>query len=171
MTSSRVTALLSGLGLLATWVASVPPGAQAPVPVRLPAASGASRADAPLPVIQVNTDRLRVDADRRDGFIHPRRNPFEFSARAIPLAVPTHPIPAAASAEALPPVPPPPPFTLAGIAEDLGVRTAVLSSQRDVFLVREGDVVDGRYTVGKIGADGVELMPVGDGSSVFIRLK
>ncbi len=175
MTSTRLTALVSGLGLVATWVVNSyqVPATSAPVSARA-AASPASRDETPLPVVHVNTDHLREDARLRPSFAAPRRNPFQFSAPMtpagpVPLGATSQPAPVDVVAPALPP------YTLSGIAEDAGpdgpVRTAVLAGHRDIFLVHEGDTVEGRYTVVKIAADGVELAPVGPGAPLVLRFK
>lgn len=175
MTSTRFTAVASGLGLVATWLVNAyqVPATSATVSART-VVSPATRDETPLPVVEVHTDHLRADARPRARFVAPRRNPFVFSTPVRPGA------PAPVVASALPVqaeivAPPPPPYTLSGIAEDAGpdgpVRTAIVAGLRDVFLVHEGDTVDGRYTVARIAADGVELVPVGPGARLVLRLK
>jgi hypothetical protein len=64
--------------------------------------------------------------------------------------------------------------TLAGIAtdrlEDRVERTAILSSVADVLLVRTGDEVLGRYRVGLIEDESVELISLSDGSTLRLSL-
>jgi hypothetical protein len=66
----------------------------------------------------------------------------------------------------------PPAFRLSGVAEDPGpngaVRTAVISSPGELFLVKEGDLVTPRYRVVRISAEVVELVEVG--TNVPLRL-
>jgi hypothetical protein len=94
------------------------------------------------------------------------RNPFSFGI--APSAPQPRPIRAAVAEEppaAAPIAPPPPVLTLMGIAEETSAggprRTAVIGGEGDhIFMVREGDVLGGVYTVKKIGADAVELEDV-----------
>ena len=110
-------------------------------------------------------ERLRPAAEPRQ----PGRNLFQFRARAAqaPAAV------AAAPATIAPLVPVPaapsqPSLKLAGIAEDEGpegpLRTAIISGEGQLFLVKEGDEVTPRYRVAKIAADVVELVDLNDNS-------
>jgi hypothetical protein len=56
---------------------------------------------------------------------------------------------------------------LAGIAEDAGAdgpdRTAIISGEGQLFMVKEGDPVAGRYRVARISSDAVELSDVNAG--------
>jgi hypothetical protein len=59
--------------------------------------------------------------------------------------------------------PPQPSLKLSGIAEDIGadgkpLRTAIISGEGQLFMVREGESVSARYTVTKISEDVVELL-------------
>lgn len=73
-----------------------------------------------------------------------------------------------------PPVPPPPPpipLKFIGVVERPGnVRIAVLSDTQGVYHGREGDVIEGRYKIVRIGADTVELMYVDGRGRQQIRL-
>ncbi len=48
-----------------------------------------------------------------------------------------------------------PVITLAGIAQTAGKRTAIITIAGQLYLVREGDSLAGRYTVVKIDAENV----------------
>jgi hypothetical protein len=105
----------------------------------------------------------------------PARNLFEFNARraATRVFVPPPPPPVA---ESVAPVQQPAPLLkLVGIAEDDSpdgpVRTAIVSGSSELFLVKVGESVTGRYRVASIGADGVELEDVNDGSRLQLILK
>jgi hypothetical protein len=85
------------------------------------------------------------------------------------------PVPAFADEPAFAPASPPPfPLKLIGIAEretpDGPIRTAILSGPADVFLVSPADQVLGRYTVGAVGADAVELTDATTGAVVRLAL-
>jgi hypothetical protein len=115
-------------------------------------------------------ERLRPTSQPRQ----PGRNLFAFRARSAPAR-------AAAAVEppimalALPAAPALPSFKLAGIAEDESpdgpLRTAIISGEGQLFLVKEGDEVTPRYRVAKISADVVELIDVGDNSTRRLALR
>jgi hypothetical protein len=83
--------------------------------------------------------------------------------------------PALTEAVAMPAPLPPSPLKLSGIAEDPGadgpVRTAIISGQGQLFLVKEGEMVTTRYRVAKISADGVELVDVGTNATLRLVMR
>jgi hypothetical protein len=109
----------------------------------------------------------------------PGRNPFRFEARPAPAparlsAQPTlAPPPSRVMAPAGPP--PPPPITLRFIglveAPSQAGRVAILSDGRgNVFYGKEGDTVEGRYRMLKIGPEAVELSYIDGRGRQTIRL-
>jgi hypothetical protein len=61
----------------------------------------------------------------------------------------------------LPPPPPPIPLKFFGIASKAGEpKRALLADGEDVFLAKEGDIVDRHYKVNKIGVNSVEILDV-----------
>jgi hypothetical protein len=105
-----------------------------------------------------------------------RRNIFRERDRVAPAppvatraAVPVEPAPA----ESL--IPPAPLVTLLGLAEktDSGhlVRTAVISTGGELWIVKEGDTVAGRFRVGAVSLDRVDLRDVQTGTSRVYRLR
>ena len=78
-------------------------------------------------------------------------------------------------AEAAPPVPTLPSLKLAGIAEDTEAdgprRTAIISGEGQLYMVKEGDAVTPRYRVTRISADVVELVDVIDESVRRLALR
>ncbi len=60
-----------------------------------------------------------------------------------------------ALASPVPVAPPAPVITLAGIAQTAGTRTAIVTIAGQLYLVREGDSLAGRYAVVKIDAETV----------------
>ncbi len=60
-----------------------------------------------------------------------------------------------ALASPVPVAPPAPVITLAGIAQTAGKRTAIITIAGQLYLVREGDSLAGRYAVVKIDAETV----------------
>ena len=71
-----------------------------------------------------------------------------------------------------PPPPPPIPLKFIGVVEqrDHGGRIAVLSDGRGVYHGREGDVVDGRYRILRIGDDSIEMSHLDGRGRQMIRL-
>jgi len=137
---------------------------------------------APTPAIDVRGEELAAEIARLQERLRPTsqprqpgRNLFTFRARAAQPA----PMVAATAPEAITPAmpltPPPLPLKLAGIAEDEGpegpLRTAIISGEGQLYLVKEGDEVTPRYRVGKISADVVELVDVGDNTTRRLALR
>lgn len=114
-------------------------------------------------------ERLRPSATPRQ----PGRNLFAFRGAAAPAATVAIPPPAAVTE--MPVSAAQPPLKLAGIAEDPGpdgpIRTAIISGEGQLFLVKEGENVTRRYRVAKISVDVVELVDLGDGSSRRLALR
>lgn len=108
-------------------------------------------------------DRLRPSAAPDHG-----RNLFRFapsraasSAREAVVEAPA-PVPAA---------PVEPPFKLIGLAEDGGIRTAILSSPTQLLMVKDGDLVASTHRVTRISADAIELTATADGTVLRLALK
>lgn len=110
----------------------------------------------------------------------PERNLFQFEAKALPP--PPKPLPGQPGADAgiagdpavPPPPPPPPPIQLKfiGIVQSPKQKLAVLTdpSTRDVFYGREGDIVDGRFRILRIGVESIEMAYVDGRGRQSIRL-
>ena len=171
----KSTALLSGAGLMATWFASAPPAPKPNGMSRMPATS-ARPGDVPETDIGAEADRLRVRLQEHRDYQEPSRNPFRFGAPVRPSSTGTTPVKPAEP----PPVPETPPsrslrMVLSGIAETNGpegmIRTAIISTPSDVFLVRAGEPVGDQYRVTSVSSEAVELLRVDDGSTVTLVLK
>jgi hypothetical protein len=162
----KSTAVFSGAGLLATWLASYPP-ANAPDPA---APAAAPLADAGADITE-QADRLQEKVRGVIEYQDPARNPFRFERRSGPAN--GEPDRAGVAREpALEFVAPaPPPITLTGIATDIvdGIaqRTVMLSTASGLVFAKEGDAVAG-YRVASISAESVELVAP-DGTSLTIR--
>jgi hypothetical protein len=109
-------------------------------------------------------ERLRPEALPRQ----PARNLFKFRAPAPRPIAPIQPPPASEVVALTRPSRPQPALKLAGIAEDPGpdgpVRTAIISGDGQLFLVKLGEAVTTRYRVTGISPDVVELTDVDDES-------
>ncbi len=116
-------------------------------------------------------DRLRPDATPRQ----PARNLFTFHTSPQRIVAPIVPPPAPVIGEGAATTVPQPPLQLAGIAEDSGpdgpVRTAIISTPGQLFLVKAGDPVTSRYRVARVAADVVELTDAIDGSVRRLALR
>ena len=126
--------------------------------------SGAAEPGRGVPVVDVQLELLK-GARAEAG--EPERNPFRFQPKAPP---PAPPRPAAVATPPLvvtgPPVPqgppPPPPIPLRFIglvdAPSQAGRVAILSDGRgNVFYGKEGDIIEGRYRLLRVGPDAADL--------------
>jgi hypothetical protein len=71
-----------------------------------------------------------------------------------------------------PPPPPPPPIPLKfiGVVQSPRGRVAVLSDGRSVFHGREGDIIEGRYRIVRIGEESIEIEHADGRGRQMIRL-
>ncbi len=162
----KSTVVVSGVGVLATWLASIPPANAPSSPGSVPTQSTAPAAVSIGEQAERLGTRVRAEIEYRE----PARNPFRFSARAIPSAPRDDRRVQAQLADVAPPQPA---LTvrLSGIATDTidgrPQRTAILSTSSGLVFVREGGAV-GEYRVGTVGEDAVDLIQA-DGSLIRIR--
>ena len=106
-----------------------------------------------------------------------QRNPFRFSPKSLP---PSEAPPAreasvenaapAARGPVGPPPEPPIPLKFIGRVDSAAGLLAVLSDARGVYQGREGDVVEGRYKILKIGVESIELAYLDGRGRQTIRL-
>jgi hypothetical protein len=107
------------------------------------------------------------------------RNPFRYQPKALPP--PPKPVnvapppPTNVSVEPArpmpPPGPPPIPLKFIGILERAnGVKWAVLSDGKVTMHGRDGDIIDGRYRIVKIGTESIELTYVDGRGRQVVRL-
>jgi len=117
-------------------------------------------------------ERLRPTSSPRQ----PGRNLFVYRAPAPHAPQPAvAPAPVALPTPAAPLTPALPSLKLAGIAEDEGadgpIRTAIISGEGQLYMVKEGEAVTPRYRVTKIAAEVVELVDVGDNTIRRLALR
>jgi hypothetical protein len=168
-----VLAVILGGGVYVAkpWSSDTP----AQIPQRAPASAGRA-AQAAGPVADVRLDLLTATGGDAATVT---RNPFRFQQRAVPAA-PRRAAAAAARPEfTAPPAPtgppPPPPITLRFIglieAPPRTGRVALLSDGRGGLMYgREGDTVDGRYRMLRVGIDSIEMAYVDGRGRQTIRL-
>jgi hypothetical protein len=105
------------------------------------------------------------------------RNLFQFGSRTVPprAAIAAAPAARAGNVPAPAPAAPPPAVTLVGIAQDGGAdapsRTAIISAFGELMILKEGQNIAYTYRVERIGADGVDLLVLKDGSTLHLPLK
>jgi hypothetical protein len=175
---SRSLVLLGALGVALTVVVMA---RRADDPVTNPGRSTGrsattTAATKETPVADLRLDRLKADASELGPST---RNPFQFKPKAAPP-----PPRSQASAVAPPPVvvappplpqgpPPPPPIALKyiGVLETAQGRMAIFrDTGGDVVNGKEGDIIDGRYRLLKIGVESADLAYVDGRGRQTIRL-
>ncbi|HZP49247.1 MAG TPA: hypothetical protein VFB07_11960 [Vicinamibacterales bacterium] len=173
MNVNRTLTLMAISGALLAWfAAAATSNRDVPPPIVLPPPHvDLQGADLAKEIARLH-DRLRPDAPPRQ----PARNLFTYHAAVHHDAVPEAAPPKPALSEPAPPTAPPlPPLKLAGIAEDEGpdgpIRTAIISAEGQLFLVKPGDALTSRYRVARVGADAVELTDTIDNSVRRLPLK
>src|SRR5262245_23205460 len=143
------TLWFAGGGLLATWFAVTP----TPPPSARVTANATTRnaevAKQPFDELTAQGGRLRQHLETMPSKLS-TRNPFRFGGKPVVAPPAAKPI-AEAQAAAVAPQPQQPTLRLSGIAEQrvdkTTVRTAVIVGDGQLYLVREGDAVAGRYHV------------------------
>ncbi len=166
--------------LLVAWRVLMP--AAAPAPTAAPARTRAARplSDAEPAVLRpVRLDALTASREQPNGG---KRNPFRFQAPPAPppppkpvFSPPQQTGPSGPPPPVVPPGPPPPaviPLKFIGIVERAnGVKWAVMSDGKSAPLHgKEGDVIEGRYRIVKIGTESIELTYVDGRGRQTVRL-
>jgi hypothetical protein len=159
MTRTTLKALwFGGAGVLTTWLAVSPNPGRPAAAQQFSVPSTTTKTESTAEGLNAQADRLR-ERTAAVGLRASTRNPFQFnSTRTRPTSPGTPREQDAAPmaiASPLPVQPPPPVMTLAGIAQTAGKRTAIITIAGQLYLVREGDSVAGRYAVAKIDAETV----------------
>lgn len=112
------------------------------------------------------------------------RDPFRERVRAVPVpaqVTPLRPLPGLTqpgsgrgdpAVPAGPPPPPPIPLRLIGLIEvgEGGPKVAVLTDGRDVYYGKDGEIIDGRYRIVRIGTETVEMTYVDGRGRETLRL-
>jgi hypothetical protein len=162
---------------LAVWqqTSSGTPGAAAgrTTPARTPRVA----ADSGSPSAAVKPLKLDTLTGERAQPSETSRNPFRFEARAAAPRPETRMMeaePARESEEHVPAGPPPlPPIALKfiGLVERAnGDKVAVLSDGKATMHGKDGDIIDGRYRIVKIGTESIEMTYVDGRGRQVIRL-
>jgi hypothetical protein len=166
--------------LVLAWRVLMPastPEATTPRAARPPAAARAS-AEEPIVLRPVKLDALTASREQPNAT---PRNPFRFQPKAVPAPPTRAPGPVAPPVAPGPPPPPVPagppslpsiPWKFIGVVERAnGVKWAVLSDGKSAPQHgKEGDVIDGRYRIVKIGIESVELSYLDGRGKQTVRL-
>ena len=154
-----VVAVLAGV--VYTTRQDEPPAAQARAPSN-PVSQTAQGRD--VPVADVKLELLK---GARSEAGEPERNPFRFQPKAPPpapprraVAAPPPPVVTGPPVPQGPPPPPPIPLRFIGLvdAPAQAGRVAILSDGRgNVFYGKEGDIIEGRYRLLRVGPDAADL--------------
>jgi hypothetical protein len=166
---TRQRLLIAGALVIAAGVTRVAQREETPAVVRAPSSNPVSPATQPgaggIPVDDVKLELLKGS---RADLGEPERNPFRFRPKPPPPAPPAppravgppQPIPSAPPVPAGPPPPPPIPLRFIGLVEapTQAGRVAILSDGRgNVFYGKEGDIIEGRYRLVRVGPDAAEI--------------
>jgi hypothetical protein len=155
-------------GALAAWFAAA-------------STTGTHQRDIVMPAKPSALDKSGADLAAEIGRLHERLHPtsapqqpardlFEYGGAPAPAAAAA---PAAdvivPPAQDAPAPPAAPAFALVGIAEDAGVRSAIVTGAGDLLIVREGERV-GRYSVSRIDPTSIVLADPDGGPSLQLDL-
>jgi hypothetical protein len=176
MTAKRAAAYFGGASLLLAWLASAAglvrqtPEVQPAPPAVVTSGTETLAAD-----VQAQAVRLKERLASAPLPQEPSRNPFRFGERDVPARRERRPAPV--DPVSLPLAEPAEPaLELIGVAEDKTaqglVRTAIVTALTDeLFLVKEGETIGGRYRVKTIGTDAVELTDLVTGTARRLALR
>ena len=167
-----------GVLMIAVWSLRPSPPPAAQVPPRPNAARASKSASAPDALEPMAPVKLGVLKESRDVPGEAGRDPFRFEPKAVTPpprpAVAQPPIegPRATPVPSGPPPLPPIPLKLIGVLERAnGVKWAVLTEGKSGPMYgKDGDIIDGRYAIVKIGTESVEMTYADGRGRQVIRL-
>jgi hypothetical protein len=140
------------------------------------ATTTAPATETPVADLKLKLELLKTDSSELGP---PTRNPFQFKAKAAAPSAPSQqasasPPPVVVAPPPLPQGPPPPPpiaLKYIGVLETAQGRVAIFrDSGGDIANGREGDIIDGRYRLLKIGVESADLAYVDGRGRQTIRL-
>ncbi len=167
-----------GLSAWSLWPSTPAPGTSAPAQTRARTGRASAAPAEDGPVGPVRLEALRASRDEPG---QAARNPFRFQPKVVPPpARPPTPAPEVTdpAVRPMPPVaagpPPPSPIALKliGVLERAnGVKWAVLSDGKAAPMYgKDGDIIDGRYLIVKIGSESIEMSHADGRGRQVIRL-
>jgi hypothetical protein len=159
---------LIAIGVAAYRIRSMMPGAASALSVPTGAMTRQTPGQGPLADVD-----LQALKNERPEPVEGQRNPFRFRSKPTPPPVspdrPTAALPQPGPAG----TPPPPriPLKFIGVIDSpVTGRVAVLSDSRGVYQGREGETVEGRYRILKIGVESIDLAYLDGRGRQTIRL-
>ncbi len=175
MKGRRTAAYVGGGALLVAWLAAANTATRTDPPPVVASVGAADRVDDLAIRVKDEGERLRTRLSHAPSPALNSRNLFSFAPAAVPHAPSRHLAASVEEAEPIPMPPPPLPLTLMGIAENPApagpVRTAILASGDEVYMVTVGQTIAARYSVTAIGADAIELKDLSTGGFRRLALK
>lgn len=160
--------------ILALW--GLWPSTPAPARATTAARGKAAATEAPGPMAPVKLAALTASREEPG---EAARNPFRFQPRAVPpppratvIAPPVIDTPRVAGPPPGPPPAPPIPLKFTGMIERAnGVKWAVLTDGKSGPMYgKDGDIIDGRYLIVKIGTESIEMTYADGRGRQVIRL-
>jgi hypothetical protein len=176
MTATRAAAYLGATFLCAAWLASAAGVVMSPAPQpEQTSPVKTSGTESLAAEVQAQTVRLRERMATPPTPREPLRNPFAFASREEPKGRTALP-PVAQPAPLTPGVVPEPPLSLIGVAEQLTPqgteRTAIVTADSDeIYMIKEGDLLGGRYRVKAVGPGSLELTDLVTGAVRRLALR
>ncbi len=158
------------------WVQTRPApvtGVATPARARTPRAAPPGAVAEAVPPLKL--DALTAERGEPSGTA---RNPFRFQPKVVappprPVTAPSPEVtrPAMPAVPSGPPPPPPIPLKFIALVERAnGVKWAVLSDGKVTMYGKDGDNIDGRYRIVKIGAESIEVTYIDGRGRQVIRL-
>ena len=172
-----LTGVAAGLVLvLAAW--TLWPASQVTTTRARPSVAERSKTAPPDSLGPMEPVKLGALKDSREAPGEAARNPFRFQPRIVappprpPVAQPAIEAPPTAPVASGPPPTPPIPLKLIGLVERAnGVKWAVLTDGKSGPMYgKDGDIIDGRYAIVKIGTESVEVTYTDGRGRQVIRL-
>ncbi|MEO7271355.1 MAG: hypothetical protein ABIX28_19360 [Vicinamibacterales bacterium] len=170
---------LAVVGLVASYM--WPSASATPVaPASTQARAVTRRGDASVEPADLDV-KLEALLAARPGTGRVERNPFRFQPKPPPPPPPAPPAPKTTSVPPVnsgppppppgPPPPPPIPLKFIGIVEKQGLKVAAMSDCRITYYGTEGEVIDGRYRLVRIGVESLVIEYVDGRGRTAVRLE
>lgn len=165
--------VVAGVGAYQLW-----PSTQAAAPARAAARGGTRQAQGPSSVTAPDVHLTALRDERPQPVEDPSRDLFRFKPKAPPprpvVQRPAY-VPPAVVVPSVPPGPPPlPPIAMRFIGlveeQDRAQKIAILTDGRGIYQGREGDIIEGRFRIVRIGVESVEMAYLDGRGRQTIRL-
>ncbi|HUR35844.1 MAG TPA: hypothetical protein VM032_18700 [Vicinamibacterales bacterium] len=153
------------------------PSTAGPAAARAAARANRRAASRPAGVTAPDVHLQALGEERPRPVSEPRRDLFRFKPKPAPPRV-SPPVTASAAAPSTPSGPPPAPglapiaMRFIGLVEapEHAQKIAILSDGRGIYQGREGDIIEGRYRILKIGVESIDMAYIDGRGRQTIRL-